>query len=53
MEMYICYVPGWKDCPKGVTLLKLPCKCEAMSIKRASLVAELVKNRPAMQETWI
>ena len=36
MERYICYVPGWIDCLKGVILLKLPCKFVTMSIKRAS-----------------
>ena len=47
-EVYVL-CSWWKDSPKGVVLLNLPCKCETMSIKRTSLVAQLVKNPPAMQ----
>ena len=35
------------------THIFLPLCCVSLSIVTASLVAQLVKNPPAMQETWV
>ena len=49
---------AWPDIVHGVAkeldmTLELKNNKQVLSISRASLVAQLVKNPPAMQETWV
>ena len=49
---------AWRDIVHGVAkeldmTLELKNNTHVLSISRASLVAQLVKNPPAMRETWV
>ena len=49
---------AWRDIVHGVAkeldmTLELKNNKQVLSISRASLVAQLVKNPPAMRETWV
>ena len=44
---------GMTFLPRRKRLLRSPFPSPELAIKRASLVAQLVKNLPAMWETWV